>query len=146
MSWADARSELVTVLRTVNELDQVLVTPPSAMSAISAGVTAFLVPPPRDSVRYAGGVTRRDYRQTVTIVAAAGAAPETAALLVDAAVEAVDAALESHVTLSGHATSLGAFSWTGAVGVEMPPQSGTVFVAMDGTARVTINTTVDRSA
>ena len=146
MTWTAARDALVTVLRTVDELDQVLVTPPNALSAVSSGVTAFLIPPARDSTRYAGCSTRREYRQKLTIVSPGGATPETAALLVDAAVEAVDATMEGHVTLGGAATSISAFSWGEAFAAQLPQGSGVWLVTMDGTATVTLTVNVDRSA
>ena len=145
MSWTAARDELLDVLRTVDELDALLVAPPEAISEARVGVTGFLLPPARASVRRAGPVTERRYSQRLIVRAAAGDRPEPAMLAVDAAVEAIDTEMERHVILGGKVTSIGPFSWGESYAVQWPPETGVFFVGMDATTEIVIVVNVDRS-
>ena len=147
MSWPDARAALIGTLAAVEGVAEVLVAPPMAARELARdGVTVFLTPPGRRSERRPGGVTTRTVGLRLTVAARAGQLPEGAALAVDAAVEAIDLALEGAVALGGAATVAGPVSWSDAHAGELPPGSGVVVIAMDGSTDIRLDTTHDRRA
>ena len=146
MTWAAARSALLDAIIALPEVDQVFtIVSPSGDDLRGAGVAVIVAPPARRGERTPGRL-EKSYTATVTVGRALESDPQGAALQVDAAVEAIDGALESHVTLGGTVTSTAPITWGEAAVVEFPEGSRVEYVTMSGTFPVTIVTAPARSA
>ena len=147
MGWTVARDALAEILAGVDEVDEVLTTSPLNASALH-GTCAVIppAPPARRSSRTAGGRTETTYRVTLTLSRAFASTNDDTATTLDAAVEAINAEMENHITLAGRATSTAAPEWAAAVVAEYPPGSGIDFMLMTGTIEVLFVRTYDRSA
>jgi len=136
MTWLAAAQRLEAVLGDLAEVDNVFSLPPLSSDEVRVGVSAMLLPPARTTLRQAGGSTVKMYTQQVTLMSLIADRPETAAARVDAAVEAVDAAMESQVTLGGLVTVCGPFQWQEGFAQEMPEDSGIWYAHMVGAAEI----------
>ena len=145
MSWPAARAALLDALEDVDEVTAVFAAPPASGEALRNGVTAMLVPPARASSRTPGGRTEKVYTTDIIVMALLASDGVRASTLVDDAVEAIDAAMESHITLGGTATTTGAIAWSAATVDEYPPGSGLWYVNLRGTMPITIIASHDRS-
>ena len=135
MSW---RVALTTALAGVDEIDAVRDYWPQSGDAFSLGeVAAVLTSPGRRSERSPGELVAT-VSMPVTLVTVAGDDYAAAMSLVDAAVDAVDAAMERHVTLTGAATAAGPISWEPGDYRVWPPNSGLLLAAQTGTIDIVL--------
>ena len=136
MTWVGARGALTTLITNLGY--RVVHLSPSSAEAVSA-VTVVIAPPPRQSERMAG-VRITTYAQRLDVIAPVGESADAAALDVDAAAEAIDAALDRSITFGGEATSVSPVEWEGVEPLEVPEDSGTWFAAMRGVIQIEVET------
>ena len=144
-TWRAARSALVAALEEIPELDRVHAVAPPTPEGLRSGISAIVLPPSRSTSRGPGGRAQTVYQVEITLATPLGSNPVVSLDLDDAA-EAVTAALESHITLGGEATSTDAPDWTDAGIEQYGPQSGIEFLVMRGAFPVTIIRTYERTA
>lgn len=147
MTWRAARTALAAILADVAEVDVVLTVDPTSAAALGRGVAAVIppAPPARSSRRTPGGRTEKTYQVNLTLTRLFAANSDAAALAIDAAVEAIDDALESHITLGGAATTTEGASWTEPIVADYPPGSKIEFMMMTATIPVTLIRTYQRA-
>ena len=148
MTWPQARAALVRALAAVAAVDAAHPYLPWSNEPLKRGTHVLIAPPARSSERTPGGRTAKTYTVRLTVMRLLGPPDghEAAFLAVDDAVEAIDAALEGHITLGGAATSTGAATWQAATVADWPPESRIWFVVMSGTLPVDITRTYEREA
>lgn len=148
MTWPAARDALAAAVAAVEAVDSVVTAAPRTAAALRSGTVAVVpeAPPARSSRRTPGGRTETVYRLSLTVARNVGSDPAAAALAVDAAVEAIDAALEQHITLGGAATATEAPDWTEATVADWPPGSGVNIVSMTADIPVMFVRTYRREA
>ena len=137
MSWPDARAELVELIEATGV--DVFRVPPASGEALSREVSVIMLPPARRTSRRKGGKKQKVYTQRMDVVYPwTAGSEETAGLAVDAAVEAIDNALDAAVALNLTAVTAQPPDWTDAGIADYPPNSGIFYVQQSGTMEITL--------
>ena len=136
MAWSDTRDALVGVLEALGYT--VYKVAPLRLT-IRDRIVVMLMPPARTTDRRHGATKQKTYLQRLTVMHGLGQASEDViGDKVDAAVEAIDDALDLQVALGGEAVTVTPGVWEECELVDYPAGTQIYYVAMSGIITVTV--------
>lgn len=136
MTWPEARQALIDVIESAGY--EVYAVPPRSIQNAPDDVVVFMLPPARETIGRQGDLKQKVYSPRVNVINKLGQDEKTVAFAVDAAVEAIDDAMDGAIALGGAAVETKPFKWTEAQVADYPPRSGQQYIQQVGEMELTL--------